>query len=58
MFIGYPPRMPEGASILIKAGRVVDPGSGANGPADVTIVRGVISFDGCAVSKTQWAPTE
>ncbi len=46
MSIDYPPHMPEGASILIKGGRVLDPGSGVNGPADVAIARGVISSCG------------
>ncbi|MCH8964744.1 MAG: dihydroorotase, partial [Planctomycetes bacterium] len=38
--------MPERASILIKGARVVDPGSGANGPAALTITGGVISSCG------------
>ncbi len=46
MFIDYPPRMPEGASILIKGGRVVDPGSGQDAPADLAIAGGVISSCG------------
>lgn len=38
--------MPQGASILIKGGRVVDPGSGQDAPADLTIAGGVISSRG------------
>ena len=35
--------MPDGACILIKGGRVVDPGSCHDAPADVAIAKGMIS---------------
>ncbi len=45
-FIDYPPYMPEGVSILIEGGCVVDPANGVDAPADLSMAGGVISSFG------------